>query len=139
MEYTGFLPVTPSRTNMDTFSRAVDDLLMIATIVMGGACVGMFVTALMASARICRLTKRLKKRDTNDASQQKHQLRNVFQGRVIEFYVPDNFRTNRQGEIGAITGALAAPLRGKPGFPLAHAPKEEKQGASAANSRLIPG
>ena len=84
---------------MNTFSHAVDEVLMIATIVIGVACVGMFVAAVMASAGICRLIKRLKKREANDASEQKHQLRNVFQGLVIEFYVPDNVRANRQGEI----------------------------------------
>jgi hypothetical protein len=84
---------------MDTFSHAVDDVLMIATIVIGVACVGMFVAALMASAGICRLIRRLKTREANDASEQKQQLRNVFQGRVIEFYVPHNFRANRQSDI----------------------------------------
>jgi hypothetical protein len=84
---------------MATFAHAVDDVLMIATIVIGLACVGMFVAALMASAGICRLIKRLKKREANDASEQEHQLRNVFQGRVIEFYVPDNLGADRQGDI----------------------------------------
>jgi len=84
---------------MDTFSHAVDDVLMIATIVIGVACVGIFVAVLMASAGTCRLIKRLKRREANDASEQKDQLRNVFQGHVIEFYVPDNLRANRQGEI----------------------------------------
>jgi len=84
---------------MDTFSHAVDDALMIATIVIGVACVGTFLAALMATAGICRLNKRLKKRQANDASEQKHQLRNVSQGRVIEFHVPHNLRTNRLGEI----------------------------------------
>jgi len=84
---------------MDTFSHAVDDVLMIATIVIGVACVGIFVAALTASAGICRLIKRLKKREANDASEQKKQLRNVFQGHVIEFYVPDHLRANRQGEM----------------------------------------
>ena len=84
---------------MDTFAHAVDDVLMIATIVIGVACVGMFVAALMASAGICRLIMRFKKREGNDITEQEHQLRNVFQGRVIEFYVPDNLRSNRQGDI----------------------------------------
>ena len=84
---------------MDTFSHAVDDVLMIATIVIGVACVGIFVAALMASAGTCWLIKRLKKRGANDAGEQKDQLRNVFQGHVIEFYVPDNLRAIRQGEI----------------------------------------
>ncbi len=84
---------------MDTFAHAVDDVLMIATIVIGVACVGMFVAALMAGAGICRLITRFKKREGNDVSEQEHQLRNVFQGRVIEFYVPDNLRSNRQGDI----------------------------------------
>ena len=84
---------------MDTFAHAVDDVLMIANIVIGVACVGMFVAALMASAGICRLITRLKKREANDASEQEYQLRNVFQGRVIEFYVPDNLRSDRQDDI----------------------------------------
>ena len=84
---------------MDTFSHAVDDALMIATIVIGVACVGILVAALMASAGICRLIKRLKKRKANDASEQKDRLRNVLKGHVIEFYVPDNLRAIRQGEI----------------------------------------
>ena len=91
---------------------------MIATIVIGVACVGMFVAALMAGAGICRLITRFKKREGNDVSEQEHQLRNVFQGRVIEFYVPDNLRSNFKVIFGPITGAVAVPLRGKLSFPL---------------------
>jgi hypothetical protein len=91
--------VTPSQTHMDTFAHAVDDVLMIVTIVIGVGCIGIFAAALMASAGAYWLIKRLKRRKANDASEQKDQLRNVFKCRVIEFYVPDNLRENRQGEI----------------------------------------
>ena len=91
--------VTPSQTHMDTFAHAVDDVLMIVTIVIGVGCIGIFAAALMASAGTYWLIKRLKRRKANDAGEQKDQLRNVFQCRVIEFYVPDNLRENRQGEI----------------------------------------
>lgn len=79
---------------MDAFSRTIDDVLVIETIVF----VVMFVAAVMGSAGIYRLIKHRKRREANDASKQKRELSNAIQGRVIEFYVPNNFRANRQGD-----------------------------------------
>ena len=76
---------------MDAFSRAIDDVLVIETI----AFVAMFV-AVMASAGIYRLIRHRKRREANDASEQKQELSYAIHGRVIEFYVPDKFRANRQ-------------------------------------------
>jgi nitrate/nitrite transporter NarK len=77
---------------MDAFSRTIDDMLVIETI----AFVVMCVAAAMASAGIYRFIKYRKRREANDASEQQA-LSNAIHGRMIEFYVPDKFRTNLQG------------------------------------------
>jgi hypothetical protein len=79
---------------MDAFSRMIDDVLVIETI----AFVVLLVAAAMASAGIYRFIKHRKKREANDASEQQ-ELSNAIHGRMIEFYVPDNFRANRQGGV----------------------------------------
>lgn len=79
---------------------------MIGTIVF----VVMFVAMVMASAGIYQLIKHLKMREANDTSEQKQQLRNAFEGRVIKFYVPDNFSANRQGD-ARVRSQLAARQR----------------------------
>ena len=78
---------------MDAFSHTIDDLLVLETIVL----VAMFVAVVMASAGIYRLIKHRSVREEDDASPQKQELSHAIQGRVIEFHVPDNFRTNRAG------------------------------------------
>ena len=78
---------------MDAFSRTIDDLLVIETIML----VVMFVAVVMASAGIYRLMKHSNRREANDASAQEQELSNAIQGRVIEFHVPDNFRAVRRG------------------------------------------
>lgn len=76
---------------MDAFSRTIDDLLVLETIVL----VAMFVAVVMASAGIYQVIKHRNGREANDGAQ-KQELSNAIQGRVIEFHVPDNFRTNRR-------------------------------------------
>jgi len=78
---------------MGAFSRTIDDVLVIETI----AFVVMLVAAAMASAGIYRFIKHRKKREANDASEQQ-ELSNAIHGRMIEFYVPDNFRANQRGD-----------------------------------------
>ena len=78
---------------MDAFSRTIEDLLVIETIVF----VAMFVAVVMASAGIYRLIRYRHGREANDDGAQKQELSNAIQGRVIEFHVPHNFRASRQG------------------------------------------
>lgn len=79
---------------MDAFSRTIDDVLVIETIVFAV----MIVAAVMASAGIYHLIRHRERREANDASEQKQDLSNVIQACVIEFYVPDRFRANRQSD-----------------------------------------
>jgi len=77
---------------MGAFWHTVDDLLVIETI----AFVAMFVAAVMASAGIYQLIKNRKKLGASGGSKQEQELSNTIRGRVIEFYVPENIRSNRQ-------------------------------------------
>jgi hypothetical protein len=77
---------------MDAFSRTIDDVLVIGT----AAFVPMSVAAVMAGVGIYLLIKDREKRGVGGASKQKLELSNAIRGQVLEFYVPDNFRANRQ-------------------------------------------
>jgi hypothetical protein len=79
---------------MDGFSRTIDDVLVIGAI----AFVAMFVAAVMASAGIYGLIKYRERWEASDTSEQKQELSNAIQGRVIEFCVPDKSGVNRQGD-----------------------------------------
>ena len=79
---------------MDVLSCTIDDVLAIETIVL----VAMFVATVMASTGIYQLTKNRRKREAHGASERKQGLSNGIRGRMIEFYVPDNFRANQRGD-----------------------------------------
>lgn len=80
---------------MDTRLHAVDRVLMITTTVIAFALLGIFATMLMAATGTSWLVRHFTNWRRQRASEQAQEVGNIAPRRahrVIEFYIPDNYR-----------------------------------------------
>jgi hypothetical protein len=100
---------------MDTRLHVFDRVLMIITTVIAFALLGIFATMLMASAGIYGLIRHFTNWRRQRASEQAQGVGNIVPRhahRVIEFYIPDNYK-NKVWHRGRIYGTSEVSPRSK--------------------------
>ena len=100
---------------MHTRLHAFDRVLMIITTVIAFALLGIFATMLMASAGIYGLIRHFTNWRRQRASEQAQGVGNIVPRhahRVIEFYIPDNYK-NKVWHRGRIYGTSEVSPRSK--------------------------